>query len=157
MIKIIKNFFPLIAFLSILTGCASKVVNPISKEHNISHICIENNPKVIVSDFLPVMEDEFYNHGISSEVFYLDNMPKSCNVRVNYVAFQTWDLKTYLTRAEIRVYKDKKRIGYGMFNEDGGFASLSLNKWKSVHEKMKPIFDELLKEYSIKDKKELTK
>lgn len=129
-----------------LSGCTTKTINPISKKHHILHICIQSNPKVIVGDFIPVVEDVFQNHNITTEIYYKD-MPNTCKVKLTYTALQSWDFTLYLSHAEIRVYKEKQRIGYAEFHEVAGGMSLSLNKWASVKNKMTPILNDLLIEY----------
>lgn len=64
------KYFLLILMVTILMGCTTVKVRMIdSKVDKISHICIKENPRVIVEDFISVMEDKFMDHGISSEVF----------------------------------------------------------------------------------------
>ena len=61
----LKNLIALFMIL-IISACTSIDVRPVDKSHNISHICIENNPKVIVSDFVSIVEDGFEDHGITT-------------------------------------------------------------------------------------------
>ena len=143
-----KLIYGSIGFLLIigLSGCTTKTVTPISKKYNILHICIQSNPKVIVGDFIPVVEDVFQNHKITTEIYYND-MPNTCKINLTYTALQSWDFTLYLSHAEIRVYKEKQKIGYAEFHEVAGGMSLSFNKWASVKDKMTPVLNDLLIEY----------
>ena len=52
-----------------LIGCTSIQVKPIDPDINLQHVCIKENPKVIVADFVSVLRDGFDRHGVSTEVF----------------------------------------------------------------------------------------
>lgn len=64
---------------------------------------------------------------------------------MTYTALQSWDFTTYLSHAELRLYKENLRIGYGIYHLDGG--GLSLMKWGSVKSKMTPVVNEMLGQY----------
>jgi len=53
----------LTATLSILSGCTSMDVRPILASANLDKICIEFNSEVNVDDFVPVVQEDFFNHG----------------------------------------------------------------------------------------------
>jgi len=146
--KIILLFgiFTIILF----SGCSTKTVIPISKEHKLSHICIEDNPKVKVGDFLGVITDIFNEHGISTEKYQVNNKPVYCDVKMTYTATRKWDMATYLNHAELRLYKKNKKIGYAEYHLTGG-GGFDLSKWASVKSKMTPIIEELLGQYEKKD------
>jgi hypothetical protein len=72
--------------LTILAGCASVDVRPVSKIHNISHVCIENNPKVIVANFTTIVADVFQDHGITTKM-YNAPVPNKCEYKLTYTAF----------------------------------------------------------------------
>ena len=127
-----------------LSACTAIDVKPISKENKVSHICIQENPKVIIRDFLPAIEDILQSHLITSDV-YTGKVPEDCEYKMTYVAFQKWDFVTYMTDAEVRVYKQGKQIGYGQYHLRGG-GGLSLMKWSGAKSKMTPVMEELLAE-----------
>lgn len=126
-----------------LVGCTTVNVASIDKSYKISHVCIEKNPKVIVDEFLPVVRDEFSNHGITTEVYEGNVVPKKCTYHMTYTAFQTWDIAMYMHHAELKLFKGTTRIGDAEYhlNGKGGFAP---TKWASTKEKMKPVIDKLL-------------
>jgi hypothetical protein len=125
-----------------LTGCTAVRVQPISGDHQVNHICIQNNPKVTVSDFVQVMQEGFNKHGISSEVINSDGKP-GCGYTASYTARRTWDITTYLSLAEINVQRDGRQIASAHYHlrGKGGFA---LNKWASTRTKILPVIDQLL-------------
>lgn len=132
-----------IAMLSILAiGCTSIQVQPISSDMKITDICIEENPKVIVVDFLPVIRDRFEYHGINTQVYDSPD-PKKCEYILTYTALKTWDLGTYMHHAELRLEKNGRKVASAEYhlNAKGG---LSLMKWQGTKTKLDPVVDELL-------------
>jgi len=128
-----------------VAGCTSVQVANLEASHKVYHVCIEDNPKVIVSDFIPVVQDGFARHGITTEIVTAP-APERCEYRLTYVAHRTWDVANYMHHAELRLFKGNQRIAYAEYhlNGKGGFA---LNKWASVDSKMDPVIDQLLSDY----------
>ena len=141
-----KHYTIALLLLSTLVGCTSVNVKPLSVAHNISHIYIEDNPRVTVPGFISVIENKLEDHGISTEV-YSGAKPQKYQAILTYTALRSWDLGTYLTDAEIRIKnKEGKQIGYAQYHLIGK-GGLDPNKWASVKSKMNPVLDALLKEY----------
>lgn len=134
-----------ISGLGVLSGCTSVDVRPVDRSYNLTHVCIEDNPKVIVSDFVSTIEDVFENHLITTEI-YSGSKPERCEFRLTYTARRSWDMAPYLSHAEVRLYRGHKRIGYAEYHLNGK-GGLSLVKWASVESKMTPVIDELLAQY----------
>lgn len=131
--------------LAILSGCTAVDVRPVNSSHNMTHICIEENPKVIVTDFVSTLENAIENHLITTEL-YRGSKPDHCEFKLTYTALRSWDMAPYLSHAEVRLYRDRQRIGYAEYHlrGKGGF---SLMKWASVESKMTPVVNELLAQY----------
>ena len=125
-----------------LSSCTSIQVSALDPSLNLQHICIENNPKVIVGDFLGVLEDGFTRHGISVRPFYSDK-PEGCEYVLRYTALQSWDIATYLSHAELRIYKDDMQVASAIYHHEGK-GGFDLSKWKGTKAKMDPVIDELL-------------
>lgn len=123
-------------------GCTSIQVQPISTDTLPTKICIEENPKVIVTDFLSVVRSRIEYHGIQTEVFR-NNAPIGCEYRMTYTALKNWDMTTYMHHAELRLEHRGRKVGHAQYhlNAKGG---LSPSKWKSTKAKMDPVVDELL-------------
>ena len=126
-----------------VSGCTVVTVRPVESSLAFSEVCIDENPKVIVSGFLGVVQDGFERNGIKTRVY--DNVPaEGCPVILTYTATQSWDFVTYLDHAELRLMdQERNQLGYGEFHlrGDGGIAP---SKWKSVRSKMDPVIDQLL-------------
>lgn len=123
-----------------LAGCTSVQVNNVDTSvHDIDHVCIQRNPKVIVSDFLGVLQQGLMRHGIQSSVHDAP-LPEHCSYSLQYTAERGWDLAPYLDHAEIYLNKDGRLIGSADYRHSGGFG---LNKWASTATKMNPVIDQL--------------
>jgi hypothetical protein len=125
-----------------LGGCTSVTVKPVSAENRIEHICIENNPRVQVGDFVAVMQEGFQKHGITSQVFN-DKPPAKCLFTSTYTARRTWDMAMYMADAQIDVLRDGRPIASANYHLKGK-GGLSLNKWAGTRTKILPIIDALL-------------
>jgi hypothetical protein len=126
-----------------LTACTSVTVRPLDPALTIRHVCIQDNPKVLVSDFVPVLRDGFDRHRITTEV-YSGTKPGNCEYVLTYTALRSWDFAPYLSHAELRLEKDRRQIAYAEYHliGKGGF---SLMKWQGTKAKIDPVIDELLK------------
>jgi len=136
--KVVK----IIALTSFVTACTSIQVQPLTSGLNIKKICIEENPRVIVSDFLSVVRNRIEYHGINTQLFE-NKIPKGCEYTMTYTALKNWDIGTYMHHAELRLEKNGQKVGYAEYHlkNKGG---LSLLKWQGTKTKMQPVVDKLL-------------
>jgi hypothetical protein len=88
--------------LLILAGCTSVNVRPIAASAKVDKICIKFNDEVNVDDFVPVMQEDFFNHGITSVVFKAEK-PITCEFTVNYTVDRWWDFTPYMVDAQMTV------------------------------------------------------
>jgi hypothetical protein len=134
--------YALLAFAFLAIGCTSVKVQPVDSTLPILHVCIRQNPQVEVSDFLHVLQDGFERHGIGTEVYY-GNRPRHCEYILTYTALRSWDLKTYLSHAELRLQRGGQQIASADYHlrAKGG---LSLTKFAGTKSKMDPVIDKLL-------------
>ena len=123
-------------------GCTSVNVRPPQDIASLNNVCIVRNPRVIVADFIEVLQDGFDRHGIATAVVEQTNA-NACPVTLTYTAFKTWDMATYLHHAELRLWRDGRQIGSADYHLKGG-GGLSLAKWGSTRSKMDPVIDQLL-------------
>ena len=130
-------------FFVLITGCTSIVVRPVDPSLGMRYVCIQENPRVQVNDFIPVLRDGFDRHGIATEV-YSGQKPEKCEYILTYTALRSWDFSPYLSHAELRIEKDGRQIAYAEYHLKGK-GGLSLTKWASTREKMDPVIDELFK------------
>lgn len=128
-----------------LSGCTSINVRPVSSVDSLQHVCIEENPKVIIDEFVPILRKGFDRHGISTEV-YSGLAPEQCETILTYTALRSWDFAPYLSHAELNLNKNGQSIASAEYHlrGKGGF---SLFKWQGVEKKMTPVIDELLEKY----------
>ncbi|PTU31594.1 Sbal_3080 family lipoprotein [Stenotrophobium rhamnosiphilum] len=134
-----------LVFFAVTAGCTSVTVRPVDQSLGIKHICIKENPKVQVNDFIEVIRDGFDRHGISSQVFD-SAQPQNCEYLLTYTALRSWDFSPYLSHAELRLEKDYKQVAYAEYHLKGK-GGLSLTKWAGTKSKMDPVIDELLGAY----------
>jgi hypothetical protein len=125
----------------LVSGCTSIDVRKVDvTAHPMKLVRIEENPKVLVSDLLPVLGDGFQRHGIKTTT-YRDKVPDRCEYTLWYTATRGWDFTPFLRNAELRLRRDDQVIASATYNHSGGLA---LNKWASTQEKLDPVIDELL-------------
>jgi hypothetical protein len=126
---------------STLQACTSVNVKKVDASvHAMNLVCIEENPKVIVSDMLNVLEDGFQRHNIRT-LIYRDKAPEHCEYTLWYTATRGWDLAPFLNNSELRLRRNGETIASATYKHSGGLA---LNKWASTSTKMTPVIDELL-------------
>ncbi len=125
-------------------ACTHVYVQPVrGGEPALESICIERNPKVLVSDFISVLEEGFLRHGIETRV--VDRAAgEDCQYVVSYTALRSWDMAPFMNYAEVRVTREGTTIGTATYSHGGGFG---FNKWRGTCAKMDPVIDELLSNY----------
>jgi len=128
-----------------LACCTSIAVQPVDPAIRLKHVCIQDNPKVLVQDFLPVLRDGLDRHGVSSEV-YAGTAPAHCEFILTYTALRSWDFAPYLSHAELRLETQGRQIAYAEYHLRGK-GGYSLMKWQGTRSKMDPVIDELLRAY----------
>ena len=139
-----RNFLKLtiIFLLLFCAGCTSINVQPVDSGLNITDVCIEENPKVIVGNFLTVVRNGFDRHGVNTKVVSKP-APKECEFILTYTAHKNWDIVMYLHYAELRLERNGRLIGSAEYDLIGK-GGLDLTKWASTKSKMDPIIDQLL-------------
>jgi hypothetical protein len=120
-------------------------VRPIAASAKVDKICIKFNEEVNVDDFVPVMQEDFFNHGITSVVFKADK-PTTCEFTLNYTVDHWWDLAPYMVDAQMTVNKDDAFIGSAHYHL-AGHGGFSLMKWEGTHAKIDSVLDEMLRNY----------
>lgn len=132
------------SFALLTTACTSIQVSPLSKVEllNVQQVCIINNPKVIIDDFIPVVQRRLQHHNIQSRVINQAN-EQDCHYTLQYSAKRSWDFTPYLSWAELTLQHGNTIVAKAEYNLKGK-GGLSLNKWQSVETKMIPVVDQLL-------------
>lgn len=130
-----------------IAGCTSVDVRPLPAKENLSSLCIYENPRVTVPDFLQVLIDGFERHAIATKIVNSMSAP-GCNHVVTYTALRSWDMNDYLSHAEVRIMEGTNQVAYARYHLNGK-GGLSLTKWASVKSKMDPVIDKLLASYEL--------
>lgn len=131
--------------LWVVAGCTSVNVQPIAASAKVDKICIQFNDEVNVDDFVPVMQEDFFNHGITSVVFKAER-PKTCEFILSYTVDRWWDFAPYMVDAQMTVNKDDAFIGSAHYHL-AGHGGFSVVKWAGTHSKIDPVIDEMLRHY----------
>ena len=138
-----RNLMLVLAAVAVLVnGCTSVQVTALDPALNVELICIENNPAVMIADFLGVLEDGIARNGKKTRVFH-GTKPQYCEYVLRYTALQSWDITTYLSHAELRIYKDDTQVASAVYRLKGK-GGLDMSKWQSTKIKMDPVIDGLL-------------
>lgn len=141
--------FCLCASLSIfLAACTVVNVDPLPYDPACRTIYIRENPKVIEDSFVSVMLRNIHAHGFRTRVVSDTWEPRSYDYVLTYSALQSWDFVTYLSHADVMIFKDDALVASGTYHHRGGSFSLAPVKWFSTESKMTPVFDELFENYS---------
>ena len=126
-----------------VSACTSVQVNAVAEQqvNAIQQICIVNNPKVLVTDFVPVVQQRLQHHGIVSRVVE-GSEASACAYQLHYSAKRSWDFTPYMSWAELKLYQSDVLIANAEYKLVGK-GGLSLTKWQSVETKMTPVIDQL--------------
>lgn len=140
----------LLVAIIFVSGCTVIDVKPVDKNQNLMHVCINENPKVIIDDFALLLQSSFERHLITSDVF-LGAIPKGCDFRLEYTALRSWDLAMYMSYAKLELYKGNAIVGYAEYSLRGGIGGrggFNFSKYSSTESKMNLLIDELLGQYN---------
>lgn len=123
-------------------ACTAVKVQPLDASLPVLHVCIQHNPRVQVTDFVAVLQEGFQRNGVGTEVYH-GNRPRRCEYMLTYTALRSWDMKPYLSHAELQLHKAGQQVAAAEYHlrGKGGF---SLTKWAGTKSKMDPVIDELL-------------
>lgn len=139
-----KHIAAVVLSCALMAGCTSVRVQPVSAGLNVKNVCIEENTRTTVEDFLPVVRDGFKRHGVATRVVSAP-APKECEYVLNYIAYKDYDgLSTYLNHAELELKQNGTIVASAVYHLIGS-GGMSLMKWQDTQTKMEPVIDELLK------------
>ena len=130
-----------------LAGCTVVQIKPLDrKTHDVKLVCIEQNDRVNHDGFLPMLENRFAEHGISTRR-YTGKPSDDCEYTAQYDAHWNWDLAVYLTDATIEIRKGGELVSRAVYHlrNKGG---LDLGKFGSAEGKMQPVIDQMLAEFT---------
>lgn len=126
-----------------LGGCSSISVKPTSVSAlQAKPLCIEDNPKVTVPGFNDYLTDAFKRHQISTQFYDKNHLPDSCEYKLHYVAYRSWDLAMYLSQIKLDLFKGDENVAEVDWKQGGG----AINKWRSSEGKVFDAVDQLVGE-----------
>lgn len=132
---------------SLLCGCSSYRVFPIPYNPGFQTVSIEHNPRVMVSDFEPIMMEAFASYGIKPRIVPYGYRPAQDEFLVTYSARRSFDFVPYLSWARLSVVQNSTLVGTGEYRHIGGSWSLAPSKFRSTKYKMSRLYNELLMLY----------
>ena len=115
--------------------------NSIAHPHApIDRVCIQHNPAVELTDFVPAMQRELRDNRVESRLYEPGMQPEDCNTLLYYSAFLDWGQRglseqysAYLTFASMTLRTRDGRV-LASANYEGG--ELGLDKWSSTRSKI---------------------
>lgn len=136
-----RSGLPMLAAAVLLAGCTATKVTPLKT--TAERMCIEENPKVKVNDFVPVLQEGFARYGIETQLYRL--VPRAdCPYLVTYTARRSWDVTPYLSTAEITILGPQRQTLAKASYHLRGKGGLSPMKWQDTRSKINPLIDQLL-------------
>ncbi|MDR2259548.1 MAG: Sbal_3080 family lipoprotein [Azoarcus sp.] len=138
-----KKTVALLAAVTTVTACTSVDVTAVDPSLDMRHVCIQENPQVMLKTFIQVLEDGLARNGLTSETFSRET-PPHCEFVLTYTALRAWDIGPYMSHAELVIWHNGKRLAEATYHlvGKGGF---SLMKWQSTKTKIDPVIDQLFK------------
>ncbi len=131
--------YSLILIVWILGGCTNIQVQTLHESPEL--VCIQNNPKVIVKDFLPAVINEFQSRGIETYVYDGHIPPDDCNYIMTYTARRAWDMTLFMHTADIYINNTKGELVAKAHYDCG--SGLNMNKYKSTETKVNMMMQDL--------------
>lgn len=128
-----------------VSACTSMSVQPVDPALNVSHVCIQENPQVIIDGFVEHLQDDFQRHGITTEVIGTQR-PRHCEYVLSYTARRSWDITTYMSTASLNMTRNGRSIASVNYHLKGK-GGLSLTKFQGTETKLDSIVDKLLAGY----------
>jgi hypothetical protein len=143
----------IIALALLVTGCTiDRNVRPISAGTQLSPLCIEENPKVLMEGFLPELREQIESKGVSTKVYPAQSrIPDDCSAIADYTANWRWDFVMWLTYASITVYANNKQI-IGQAEYDARDGNARPDKFGPTRNKLMSVLDPLLLNVAAENK-----
>ena len=122
-------------------------LEPCELRYPLRSVCIEYNPTVSITDFVPSLQRRFGQLRVESALYAPGTLPVFCDTTLRYVAVRNWsnhfassDKQSYLGEAELFLYRDGKLQSTTRFQS----SRLGYEKWTATSSKIDPVIDELV-------------
>jgi len=138
----------LVVIVALSSGCSITRNVQITPNQLVTgeSICIELNSKVTEPDILNVIKKGIIRNGFTVKTHEI--VPDTCGLKLTYVAYRKWDVTTFLSQADINLYKNNLLIGSIEYKTPTGIVGaggINPAKWNSTEEKIAPLMNRLLK------------
>jgi hypothetical protein len=110
-----------------------------------SEICIIENTAV-KADFLKEFTSALSSKSIAHRVVTPDSVPESCEWTATYLAKWSWDLRSYMAYAEIKVFHNGSLDGKAVYDSTGGSANSK--KFIDTEPKIRELVNQLMQHKS---------
>ena len=141
-----RHLVCLIALFTV-SACTSISVQPVDPDLQVRHVCIQDNPQVIIDGFVEYLQDDFQRHGITTEVIGTQR-PRHCEYVLSYTARRSWDIATYMSTASVSLTRNGRSVASANYRLKGK-GGMSLAKFKGTESKLDDIVDQLLAGYQV--------
>ena len=141
-----RHLVSLIALFTV-SACTSISVQPVDPDLQVRHVCIQDNPQVIIDGFVEYLQDDFQRHGITTEVIGTQR-PRHCVYVLSYTARRSWDIATYMSTASVSLTRNGRSVASANYRLKGK-GGMSLAKFKGTESKLDDIVDQLLAGYQV--------
>ena len=135
-----KRAVSAVILTALLAGCSiQQKVEPVNLSQD-SQLCIIENTKVrdgFLQEFRSVLAARQIPHQMVEQF----DVPENCQWTATYNAKWSWDMATYMSLAEIKVYHKGELMGEALYDATKGGANM--NKFISADEKIRELVNEL--------------
>lgn len=134
----------------LLFGCTIKyAANPISiQKTDRKEICVIENTEAD-GYFLNLYKKALEEKGFSVRILSYESDVAACPLSSTYRSEWSWDLVTYMPRAQIFVFRNGVLAGNALYASSG----LALKKYERTHKKIAKMVDQLFSDTEKVDKK----
>ncbi len=142
--------FIVVSAVVLFTGCSSirlENVTQVSKEEVFDSLVVIEDTQTRDS-VLPVIENHLKNKGYAVTVVASKRDVAPSDYAIEYRAWWSWDLATYMSRAHIKMLHEDTILGNVTYEGMGG---LNTNKWGVAERRIKIMLDTLLNEISVSE------
>lgn len=121
--------------------------DPCTLRYVMRSVCIEYNPTVATTDFLPSLQRRLGQLNVPSTVHASGSAPLSCEATLRYVAGRNWSShfassgkSPYLDEADLFLFQQNRLLASAHYQ----ISRWGYEKWTSTSSKIDPVVDELL-------------
>jgi hypothetical protein len=136
----------LLALVVLLAGCATTITQtatPVALSPNETHeLCVIENPDVFGA-FLPAMREALVARGVRVKVLPATAQSNACALTATYVAYRSWDMQTYMSKARVDVYRDGKRVGEAIYDAPKAGMAITTRIFESTESKVETMVAQL--------------